>query len=260
MHPIKSALQPIVEQRIGRNLLRYQLVELRLKAFLPLRKIDFSDDGVADFKTRSGRVQTQMLGQLISGYLDSVEGTPCLDRKKMISEFLEARNWLTHHLLASHGTLQSDADCAACIEKLDRDYAAAEVVAAEVAMVTRLVIKMLRAFVDAWERVGANLSEGTDLLVAMEQHLTDETPFEVAVTMPPSVEDVLAVVMRRLHRERRDPEGWTHFSAAGEVLRRESPDLPKNGLLDTARKVDGFEFAQRPAGAPNAAWMYRQTC
>ncbi len=260
MHPIKSNLQPAVEQRIGRNLLRCQLIELRLKTLLPLQKIDFSDDGIANFKARSSRLQTQTLGPLIAGYLDGVEVTPSLDREQRIDGFVKARNWLTHHLLASHGALQSDEDCSACIERLDRDYASAEVVAAEVAMATRITIKMLRAFVEAWEKAGANLSEGSELIAAMERHLGDETPIEVSVVMPPdSVENVLAAVMRRLHRERHDIEGWTHFSTAGQVARRESPDLPKKGLLDIARRVDGFQFEQRPAGSPNAVWMFRPT-
>lgn len=260
MHPIKSHLQPVVEQRIGRNLLRCQLIELRLKTLLPLRKIDFSNDGIADFKTRSTRVRTQTLGQLIAGYLDSGDAEKSADRERRIDEFVQARNWLTHHLLASHGALQSDEDCSACIERLDRDYASAEVVAAEVAMATRITIKMLRAFVEAWEKAGANLSEGTELMAAMERHLSDETLIEVSLLMPPdSVENILAAVMRRLHRERHDAEGWTHFSAAGQVARRESPDLPKRGLLDIARRVVGFQFEQRPTGAPNADWMFRPT-
>ncbi len=250
----------MVEQRIGRNLLRCQLIELRLKTLLPLRKIEFSDEGLADFKARSTRLQTQTLGQLIAGYLESVEVTPSLDREHRIDEFVRARNWLTHHLLGSHGALQSDEDCAACIERLDRDYAAAEIVAAEVAMATRIMIKMVRAFAEAWEEAGANLSEGTKLLAAMERHLGDETPIRVEVVMPPeSVESILAAVMLRLHCDRHDAEGWTHFSAAGQVARRESPDLPKQGLLDIARRLEGFQFEQHPAGTPNGVWMFRPT-
>ncbi|MDH4459552.1 MAG: hypothetical protein QE272_12710 [Nevskia sp.] len=260
MHPIKSNLQPMVEQRIGRNLLRCQLIELRLKTLLPLQKIEFCDDGIADFKARSTRLQTQTLGQLIAGYVESVEVIPSPDRVQRIDEFVRARNWLTHHLLASHGALQSDEDCNACIERLDRDYAAAAVVAAEVAMATRIMIKMVRAFVEAWENAGANLSEGTELMAAMERHLGDEMPIAVEVVMPPdSVKNILAAVMRRLHRERHDAEGWTHFSAAGQVARRESPDLPKKGLLDIARRVEGFQFEQRPADTPNGVWMFRPT-
>lgn len=260
MHPIKSNLQPVVEQRIGRNLLRCQLIELRLKALLPLRKIELSDAGIADLKARSNRLQNQTLGTLIAGYLDGVDAEKSADRERRIEEFVQARNWLTHHLLSTHGALQTDADCTACIERLDRDYADAEIVAAEVAMATRIMFKMVRAFVEGWENAGADLSEGTALMAAMERHLGDETPIEVSVVMPPdSVESILSAVMRRLHRERHDAEGWTHFATAGQVARRESPDLPKKGLLDVARRVEGFQFEQRPAGSPNAAWMFRPT-
>ena len=119
---------------------------------------------------------------------------------------------------------------------------------------------MVRTFVEAWEEAGVNFSEGAELMVAMARHLGDETPIGIEVVMPPdSVENILAAVMRRLHRERHDAEGWTHFSIAGQVARRESPDLPKKGLLDIAHRVEGFQFEQRPAGTPNAVWTSRPT-
>jgi len=37
MEPAPSPLHPDIERRIGRNLLRYQLVEQRLKMLLPLQ-------------------------------------------------------------------------------------------------------------------------------------------------------------------------------------------------------------------------------
>lgn len=258
MHPIRSPLQPVVEQRIGRNLLRCQLIELRLKTLLPLRKIEFSDTGIADFRTRSEKLRTQTLGQLVADYLDRDNPDQSEARARLIDAFVADRNWLTHHLLATHGALQTDADCQACIERLDRDYAAAETVAAEVAMVTRITLKSLHAFVDAWEKAGADLSEGSELMAAMERHLRDEAPVAVTISAPPdSVENILAAVMRKLHRDRHDAEGWTYFAAAGKVARLEATDLPKKGLLGLARTVEGFEFAQRPAGSPNAVWMFR---
>ena len=130
--------------------------------------------------------------------------------------------------------------------------------AAEIATVTRLTLKSLHAFMEAWEKAGANLSEGSELIAAMERHLRDETPVAVTIVAPPdSVENILATVMRKLHRDRHDAAGWTHFAAAGLIARREAPDLPKKGLLGLARTIESFEFAQRPAGSPNAVWMFR---
>lgn len=200
-------MPPVVEQRIGRNLLRCQLIELRLKTLLPLRRIELSDAGIA-----------------------------------------------------AHGALRTDADCQACIERLDWDYASAAIVAVEVATVTRITLKSLHAFVEAWEKAGADLSEGSKLMAAMDRHFRDEAPASVTVIAPPdSVENILATVMRKLHRDRHDADGWTYFAAAGLVARREAPDLPKKGLLGLARTTEGFEFAQRPAGSPTAVWMFRPT-
>lgn len=258
MHPIRSPLQPVVEQRIGRNLLRCQLIELRLKTLLPLRKIELSDAGIADFKARSEKLQTRTLGQLVADYLDPADPEKSGERARRIDAFVADRNWLTHHLLATHGALQTDADCQVCIERLDRDYAAAETVAAEVAMATRITLKMVRAFMEAWEKAGADLSDGSELMASMDRHLRDEAPASVTIIAPPdSVENILATVMRKLHRDRHDADGWTHFAAAGQVARREAPDLPKKGLLGLARTIEGFEFAQRPAGSPNAVWVFR---
>lgn len=260
MHPIRSQLQPIVEQKIGRNFLRCQLIELRLKTLLPLRKIDVSQAGLADLKARSETLQKRTLGQLVADYLDTDDTNQSAERAARIDGFVADRNWLTHHLLATHRGLQTDADCQACIERLDQDYAAAAIVAFEIATVTRITLKSLHAFLEAWEEVGTDLSDGSALVAAMERHLRDESPVAVTAIAPPdSVENILALVMRKLHRDRHDADGWAHFATAGQIARREVPDLPKKGLLGLARTVEGFEFAQRPAGSPNAVWMFRPT-
>lgn len=258
MHPIRSPLQPLVEQRIGRNLLRNQLVELRLKALLPLREVDVSEAGLADLKARSQKLQNRTLGQLVAGYLAPEDPAKPSERARRIDAFVANRNWLTHHLLVSHSNLQTDADCQACIERLDTDYAAAGLVAAEIAMVSRVNMKMVNAFLEAWESAGADLADGTALAAAMKRHLEDESAIDVTVVFPPdTVENILAAVMRRLNREHHDAAGWTRFSDAGRVARREAPDLPKKSLLGIARQLEGFEFEQRPPGNPNGSWVFR---
>ncbi len=258
MHPIRSSLQPLVEQRIGRNLLRNQLVEMRLKSLLPLREIDISEAGLADLKARTQKLQTRTLGQLVADYLGPEDPAKPSDRARRIDAFVANRNWLAHHLLASHAHLQTDADCQACIERLDTDYAAAGVVAAEIAMVTRVNMKVANAFLEAWEAAGDELADGTALAAAMKRHLQDESVIDVTVVFPPdTTENILATVMRRLNREHHDAAGWTRFSEAGRVVRREAPDLPKKGLLGIARQLEGFEFEQWPPGNPNGSWMFR---
>ncbi len=258
MAPIRSEIQGQVEQRIGRNLLRNQLVELRLKALLPLREIDVSEAGLADLKARSQKLQNRTLGQLVEDYLGPEDPAKPSERARRIDAFVTIRNWLAHHLLASHAHLQTDADCQACIERLDTDYAAAGVVAAEIAMVSRVNLKMVGAFLEAWEAAGDELADGTALAIAMKRHLQGESVIDVTVVLPPdTVENILAAVMRKLNRELHDAAGWTRFSDAGRVARREAPDLPKKGLLGIARQLEGFDFEQRPPGNPNGSWVFR---
>ena len=257
MQPIRSPLQPLVEQRIGRNLLRNQLVEIRLKALLPLRRLDISEAGLADLKARSQKLQTRTLGQLVADYLGPEDPTKPSERARRIDAFVTNRNWLAHHLLASHANLQTDADCQACIERLDTDYAAAGVVAAEIAMVSRVNLKMANALLEAWETEGADLADGMALEAAMKRHLQDESVSDVTVLPPDPVGNILATVMRRLNREHHDEAGWTRFSDAGRVARREAPNLPKKGLLGIARQLEGFDFEQRPPGNPNGDWVFR---
>lgn len=257
MFPHQSNLQSAVEQRIGRNLLRYQLVEQRLKVLLPLRKITLSSAGLEALRDQAEELRFASLGQLLIAYQDPVDGPAASDH---LEAFRTARNWLAHHLLADHRMLGSDADCQGCIERLDRDYLGAELFAREILDVTRLTLKMLNAFIDAWVEAGADLAEGTLLAQALYRQLADETPISVTVVFPPaSVESILALSMRKLHQDRRDSEGWTHFSNVGALARRESPDLPRSGLLSIARQIDGFDFQLRPSGEPNASWMFRAT-
>lgn len=255
MTPNRSELQQAVEQRIGRNLLRYQLVEQRLKLLLPLRKITLSAEGVEALRDQAEKLRIATLGQLLSTYLDP-SNTPA--GATHLDAFLSARNWLAHHLLADFGMLATDAHCQQCIDRLDQDYVAAETFAREVLDVTRITLKMVKAFMDAWVEAGADLAEGTHLTNAMARYLADEKPISVSVVLPAdSVENILAVIMRKLHQERRNADGWTHFSSVGPVARRESPDLQKHGLLALARQVEGFEFELRPTGHLNATWMFR---
>lgn len=256
MQPAQSSLQSVVEQRIGRNLLRYQLVELRLKVLLPLNKVELSMDGLANLRQRSKSLRKQTLGQLSAVYLEQGDPGDVAARQQRLNAFVDARNWLTHHLLASHGALKTDHDCQTCIERLDRDYEAAALVAGEILVTTRVTIKMLNAFMDAWVEAGEDLSEGTQLMASLERHLRDEAPAHVDVTLETSVESILAMTMRKLHADRKDADGWTPFANVGTAARRASPNLPK-GLLAIARTIEGFEFEQRPAGSPNAGWMFR---
>lgn len=260
MEPARSTLQPDIERRIGRNLLRYQLVEQRLKMLLPLQQVTLSNDGIEALKTKAAKLRLVTLGQLLASYAEGAATTAASDvREQQLTSFLDARNWLVHHLLTDHQMLASDAECLSCIERLDRDYEAASVLASEVLQVCRLTFKVLQAFMDAWVEAGTDLSDGEHLTRALARQLTGEADVHVSITMPAaSIEDILELVMKRVVQSHSDNAGWAHFNTVGHVARQETPGLPR-GLLAIARQVQGFEFALRPPGKPNASWMFRST-
>ena len=66
-----TALKAEVEQRIGRNLLRYQLVEWRLKAALPLRRITLSAEGVDALERSVSELGQFSLGRLKRSYTEA---------------------------------------------------------------------------------------------------------------------------------------------------------------------------------------------
>lgn len=257
MLPPRSLLQPEVEQRIGRNLLRYQLLELRLKMLLPLRHVTLTTAGVEEVRAHSEKLRLFTLGQLLGTYGASSGSTPAPDRLSHLEAFVAARNWLVHHLISDHEFLASDEQCQRCIARLDRDYEAAAILANEVMEATRITIKVLKAFLDSWVEVGADVGDGQRLAEALALRLSDES-VGITLTVPlNSVESILAMAMARLQESQVDSEGWTHFGTVGNLVRRETPDLPK-GLLAIARQIPGFEFEQRPANSPNASWMFRR--
>lgn len=147
MPPNGSGLQQAVEQRIGRNLRRYQLVEQWQKLLLPLRKITLSAAGVETLRDQAEKLCIATLGQLLITYLDP-SNTPA--GATHLDAFLSAWNWLAHHLLADFGMLAADAHCQQCIDRLDEDYASAETFARAVLDVTRISLKMVMAFMAAW--------------------------------------------------------------------------------------------------------------
>ncbi|WP_148044692.1 hypothetical protein [Stagnimonas aquatica] len=230
-----------------------------MKMLLPLRHFTMTTAGVEEVRAHSEKLRLLTLGQLLGAYGASSGPTPRSDRLGHLEAFVAARNWLVHHLISDHGFLASDEQCQSCIERLDRDYEAAFILANEVMEATRITIKVLKAFLDSWVEVGADIGDGQRLAEALALRLAGESVGTITLTVPlNSVESILAIAMERLQKSHVDKEGWTHFNAVGQLARQEISGLPK-GLLAIARQIPGFKFEQRPAKSPNASWMFRRT-
>jgi hypothetical protein len=256
-----AGLKGQIDQRIGRNLLRYQMVETRLKAVLPLRHVTVSSEGL-DVLARAVEGQKKWtLGKLVDAHGEAIE-TCCAESKAHFQErlqgFLDARNRLVHHLVQDHGGLRTREACEACIGRLDADYRLAEDVARQVHDVHRTIVESLASFVDAWavaEPVPSGMSAMADRYA---ERLAERLGSDVQVELQVPPLEALTEILAGLERSHAREDGWTIFHPAGSELRRRYENVPGH-LLNMAKQLDQYEFAQRNVreGA-GTAWMFRR--
>lgn len=258
---MKTSLQSEIEQRIGRNLLRFQLVELRLKQALPLRKVTVSQDGIKELQESVDAVRQQTLGQLAKSLIEALEFSPDGGReafKASLQEFIDARNWLAHHLLRDFGLLQTEDSAWACIARLDTDYAAAERVARHVLDLHQFILTSLQGFLENWDATSP-MSPSKMIEIGKRQaaQIASLNGSQVSVQVQVPIEEAFQEVMSLIETAHRRPDGWTIFTPVGIALRQHYIDVPP-GLLKLARQVSGFDFELREVrpGA-GAAWMFR---
>ena len=256
-----TELKGQIEQRIGRNLLRYQMVEARLKAALPLRNITVSSEGL-DVVARAVEDQKKWtLGKLVEAYGEAIE-TCCAVSKahflERLQAFLDARNRLVHHLLQEHGGLRTRDACEACIERLDVDYRLAEDVARQVHDVHRTTLESVVAFLDAWAVAEPGPSGMSAIAVRHAEQLAErlDSVVQVELQVPPL--EALAEILAELERSHTTDDGWTPFHPVGSELRRRYENVPGH-LLKMATQLGQYEFALRSVreGA-GTAWMFRR--
>lgn len=260
---MRTSLQPELEQRIGRNLLRYQLVELRLKQALPLRHITLSMDGVQELQKLAEALRKQTLGKLGQALADMLEFSLPDGRETFLSslqQFLDARNWLVHHLLQDSSLLSTEDAARTCIARLDADYLAAEGLARQVMEIHQFILQSVQTYVDDWaSSAPTNSMEMRELSMRTAAKLGSVSDGPISVNLEVPALEALADAMQILDCTQRRPDGWVLFNTVAETLRRDYGSTPPK-LLAIARQVPGFEFDLRdvrPGGGP--AWMFRKT-
>jgi hypothetical protein len=257
----QAELRAQVEQRIGRNLLRYQLVEARLKAVLPLRHISLSTKGLDDIARSIDEQKRWSLGQLLPGFQEAFE-TYSADAQKrfenQLGAFLDARNRLVHHLLQEHAFLNTPEACAACIDRLDKDYRLAEEVARQVLDLQQLVVSSLQSFLESWVTTESGPSAVAALARQHAERLRERFGSEVQVELQIPVFDALQEILEALERTHMRQDGWTVFHNVGLEFRRRY-QTSHRGLLALAKELEQYEFAERTVreGA-GTAWMFRR--
>jgi hypothetical protein len=257
----EAELRAQVEQRIGRNLLRYQLVEARLKAVLPLRQINISTEGLDDLARTISERKRWSLGQLLPGFQEAFETYSVEAQQQLedqLSAFLNSRNRLVHHLLEEHEFLTTPEACATCIDRLDKDYRLAEEVARHVLDLHRLVLGSLQTFLESWAATEPGPSAMAALAQRHAERLSARYGTEVHVELQVPIFDALQEILEALERTHIRQDGWTVFHNVGLEFQRRYRSLPR-GVLALARELEHYEFAERTVReGGGTAWMFRR--
>lgn len=256
---MRTNLQAHVEQKIGRNLLRYQLVELRLKHALPFRRVTISAKGLDTLGDDVDAQSKFTLGRLLPGYAEAFEISPPEAKQAFQAEldaFLRARNRLVHHLLQDHTLLTTTEACQACMARLDEDYQLAEAVSTHVLELHRFVLQSVQAFVDAMRECPPGPLTGGDVLQRHAALLAQMHGPNVQIEIQAPLSVVLAEVMKVIEGNYRRDDGWTLFHHVGTEIHSRAPEV--RATLSMARQLDGFELKKRPP-RPGAGttWMFR---
>ena len=258
---VRTALRSQVEQRMGRNLLRYQAVEVRLKAALPLRRLHISAEGLATLERTVQEQGRWSLGQLMPEYQEAFE-TYTAEAKQLFQDqlkaFVWARNQLVHTLLQEYKFLTTAEACEACIAQLDEDYSLAEGIARQVLELHRFVVQSIQAFLEDWSKSEASPSGMLDMMKRHATRLKELHGPEVQVAIEIPLTAVMSEIMAAIERSHAGEHGWVAFNRVGAELRKQYNGAPRVTLA-VARQLDHYEFAERPArkGA-GLTWMYRR--
>lgn len=258
---MRTELQAQVEQKIGRNMLRYQLVELRLKEALPLRNIELSTDGIDQLAQAMAKTSRQSLGMLMPGFEAAFESMTPEGRdafRSSLESFVEKRNWLVHHLLGESNALSTTGDCQTCMDRLDGDYQASEDIARQVMGLHQFVVASLCSFLNCWCEAAPGTAGVVEAAQRQAAHLAQRFGSNVSVELQLPLLQALDEIMEMIETTSVPDDGWVPFAPVGHSMHRTYPNVPPR-LLSMARLVGKYEFLERPIkpGAGNT-WMYRR--
>lgn len=112
-------------RRIGRNLLRFQAIELALKMMLPYMHPEGSAKGADAARAYYAKyIDGKSLGMLVEQFKSAMTGTPAL-WEAGLAALLAARNDLVHHFYYKFHLLQQDS-VAEALAYLDEQYKQSE--------------------------------------------------------------------------------------------------------------------------------------
>jgi hypothetical protein len=258
---MRTELQAQVEQKIGRNLLRYQLAEVRLKAALPLMNLNLSAEGLDELAKESAKKRTKSLGGLASDYLAKLEvATPEDDAafRSVVTSFVENRNWLAHQLIAESNGLATIEDCRACMDRLDRDYEAAEGIARHALELHQFVTTSIKSFLDLWCEAALGSAGLAQTFRCHAEQLALLYGNDVTIELQLPLLEILAEIMAVIEASSMRDDGWVPFNPVGHHIHKTLPVVPPR-LLSVAKQIEHYEFEERPAKpGTGKSWMFRR--
>jgi hypothetical protein len=228
-----SELANQLHRRLGRNLLRFQEIELSLKLMLPYIHPDGGAKGAKAMREYQARnVDGKSLGLLVEQFKSAISGTPEL-WESGLAALLEARNELVHHFYHRFDFVQPDSVQKA-IEYLDAQYREAD----EWWQVLRVQsLVLLLVLIETRPALAAEYGRHREKLLAQ---------------LPPYVEFVvssdpgrtawattrIAKLLRMAEQQNQPVKGMTLLSRAGNFIKSKSPDVTVKAYgLKTLKEV-----------------------
>jgi len=112
-----------LQRKLGRNLLRFQVIEFQLKIMMPYIHPDARANGIGSFKAMREELRGKPLGVVIERFRESVETDQPELLAAELSRVLDARNQLVHHFFQLPGVdLMTPDGVRAAIRYLDEQF------------------------------------------------------------------------------------------------------------------------------------------
>jgi hypothetical protein len=219
MKPVGSPMDEL-HRRIGRNLLRFQEIELSIKLMLPYIHADGSAKGaeaMREYQTKN--VDGRSLGLLVEQFKSAISGTPEL-WESGLAALLEARNELVHHFYHQFDFVQPDGVNNA-LEYLDHQYGQAEEWW-RILQVQSLVLLLM--LIETKPALAAEYGQHREKLLA-------QLPPWVEFVVPSAPDRTawattrIVKLLRLAEQHTQQVNGMTLLSRAGNFIKSRSPDL-----------------------------------
>jgi hypothetical protein len=209
-----------LHRRVGRNVLRFQAIELSLKLMLPYIHPDGGAKGAeAMRKYQSENVHGQTLGPLLNQFKSPLTGSVEL-WERGLSELRSARNQLVHDFYYKFDFVQANSGSAA-LEYLDKQYEESEEWF-EILRVQSLVLLLI--LIECKPVVAAEYGQHREeLLAKLPPTLELVVPSEPSRTAWGTTR--IVKLLRLAEKEMSSIEGLTLLSRAGAFIKRRAPDL-----------------------------------